>query len=197
MKSFEQVHVRILSTDRIRPGYRIEIAAAGRRNRVVEKREGLVYNLQDLIVASEPMIPSKPQQNERMCIGVAYAACNAAVRCKRVDPARFSVAPVEGAKHVVDAIVRQPTRPRIPAEQTRMAINIELTALHHQSLGDIEDRFPLQVQPFVKSSARAVEADSSPKWQSLVLDPRVQCWQSLLQKRKIAHWCFMSRDATH
>jgi hypothetical protein len=59
-ETFEQVHVRILSADQIRPWHRIEVAAAGRRDCLVEKGEGLVYDLQNLIIASEPMIPSKP-----------------------------------------------------------------------------------------------------------------------------------------
>jgi hypothetical protein len=59
----------------------------------------------------------------------------------------------------------------MPSEYTRMTVDVELAALHHQSLRDVMNRISLQIETFVETTPSMVNTDGTPKRQCLMLYP--------------------------
>src|SRR5215831_14567238 len=75
----------------------------------------------------------------------------------------------------------------MPSEYTRMTVDVELAALHHQSLRDVMNRISLQIETFVEPTPSMVNTDGTPKRQCLMLYPSYHRHQHSTQDWKIAH----------
>src|SRR5262245_59899727 len=75
----------------------------------------------------------------------------------------------------------------MPSEYTRMTVDVELAALHHQSLRDVMYRISLQIETFVETTSSMVNTCGTPKRQRLMLYPCYHWRQHSAQDWKIAH----------
>src|ERR1700733_4674564 len=106
-----------------------------------------------------------------MRVGVPHRVSNSAVWAQRMDPPRFAVCLIVGAKDIFDEAGGQFLAVGKPAQFCCTAENVELPTLHHQSFRYVQDGSAVKVESFVKSASQLIDANAAPERKRLFLDP--------------------------